>query len=73
MSRIFSCTCVDLDMVVCTDGRQGLARLVQEVCEKAGNLFACTYYGPGPDNHCNEPRVVFKRRSIPRADTVQTL
>ena len=23
-------------VVVCADGRQGLARLVQEVCEKAG-------------------------------------
>ncbi len=60
-------------VVVCADGRQGLARLVQEVCEKAGDLFACTYYGPGGEKHSQDPRVVFTRRSTPRIDTVQAL
>ena len=53
------------------DGRQGLARLVQEVCEKAGNLFACSYYGPGSEKHSQEPRVVFTRRPLPRIETLQ--
>ena len=44
---------------------------MQEVCEKAGNLFACTYYGPGAGEHSQEPRVVFTRRSTPRVDTLQ--
>lgn len=55
------------------DGKQGLARLVQEVCEKAGDLFACTYYGPGHDQHSHEPRAIFKRRTIPRITTLQAL
>ena len=59
--------------VLRADGRQGLARLVQEVCEKAGDLFACTYYGPGDEKHSQEPRVVFTRRTTARKHTLQAL
>ncbi len=54
------------------DGQE-LARVVQEVCKKAGDLFACTYYGPGSGEHSRDPRVVFKRRSIPREDALQAM
>ena len=44
---------------------------MQEVCEKAGDLFACAYYGPGSGQHAQEPRAVFERRAGPRADAVR--
>ena len=55
------------------EGRQGLARLVQEVCAKAGDLFECAYYGPGEPPHAEEPRVVLKRRTLSRPDALRAM
>ncbi|CAL8460662.1 g192 [Coccomyxa elongata] len=56
-----------------SEDKQELARLVQEVCKKAGDLFACTYYGPGQGQHSRDPRVVLKRRKIPQEDALQAI
>lgn len=56
-----------------SEDKQELVRLVQEVCKKAGDLFACTYYGPGEGQHSRDPRVVLKRRKIPRGDALQAM
>jgi hypothetical protein len=53
------------------EDRQGLAKLVQEVCIKAGDAFACVYYGPGEGAHANDPRVILRRRQMPRDDALQ--
>ena len=52
---------------------QGLARLVQEACKKAGDVFECAYYGPGEGAHADDPRVVLRRRTVPRAEALQSM
>lgn len=56
-----------------SEERQELARLVQEVCKKAGDLFACVYYGPRSGEHSTDPRVILTRRTISREDTLQAM
>ena len=48
---------------------------MQEVCAKAGDLFACAYYGPGDSlwSYDNEPRIVLRRRTLARANALRAM
>ena len=46
---------------------------MQEVCKKAGDVFACAHYGPGEGAHAEDPRVILRRRTQRRADAVQAM